>query len=150
MFCSECGKQIADGSKFCPECGKPLALPTEQEPKQDTAPPQAKKALPTEDVQPLEHCCMGAAVACAGAAVIALAMAKNALFFVINGALGALIFVLCYQKLQNKDYETAKSASLGLGVACGVLGMIGIVGNDFTGVVGLGACGALVYVFAKL
>ena len=21
MYCSNCGKQIADGSKFCPECG---------------------------------------------------------------------------------------------------------------------------------
>tara|TARA_B100001750_G_scaffold248359_1_gene278714 strand:- start:1563 stop:1937 length:375 start_codon:yes stop_codon:yes gene_type:complete len=22
MFCAECGKEIADSSKFCPECGK--------------------------------------------------------------------------------------------------------------------------------
>ena len=25
MFCSECGKEIADNSKFCPECGKPIS-----------------------------------------------------------------------------------------------------------------------------
>ena len=24
MFCSKCGKQIADGSRFCPECGGQL------------------------------------------------------------------------------------------------------------------------------
>ena len=24
MFCSECGKEIADNSKFCPECGKAI------------------------------------------------------------------------------------------------------------------------------
>ena len=24
MFCSQCGKEIADNSKFCPESGKPI------------------------------------------------------------------------------------------------------------------------------
>ena len=24
MFCSQCGKEIADNSKFCPECGKAI------------------------------------------------------------------------------------------------------------------------------
>ena len=24
MYCSECGKEIADNSKFCPECGKAI------------------------------------------------------------------------------------------------------------------------------
>ena len=24
MFCSQCGKEIADRSKFCSECGKPI------------------------------------------------------------------------------------------------------------------------------
>ena len=24
MFCSNCGKQIPDGSKFCPYCGAPV------------------------------------------------------------------------------------------------------------------------------
>ncbi|MFI4910353.1 MAG: zinc-ribbon domain-containing protein [Sedimentisphaeraceae bacterium JB056] len=23
MFCSKCGKQLADSDKFCPECGEP-------------------------------------------------------------------------------------------------------------------------------
>ena len=25
MFCSQCGKEIADNSKFCPECGENIS-----------------------------------------------------------------------------------------------------------------------------
>ncbi len=28
MFCSNCGKEIADGSRFCPECGTQFNAPT--------------------------------------------------------------------------------------------------------------------------
>ena len=27
MFCSNCGKEIADGSRFCPECGTQFSAP---------------------------------------------------------------------------------------------------------------------------
>src|SRR5450830_272633 len=27
MFCTKCGKSIADGSGFCPECGQDLRIP---------------------------------------------------------------------------------------------------------------------------
>ncbi|RME59854.1 zinc ribbon domain-containing protein [Candidatus Parcubacteria bacterium] len=27
MFCSKCGKEIADGSRFCPECGAQFNVP---------------------------------------------------------------------------------------------------------------------------
>ena len=30
MFCSNCGKQIPDGSAFCPECGTKLTAPVTQ------------------------------------------------------------------------------------------------------------------------
>lgn len=30
MFCSKCGKEIADGSRFCPECGQSLSEPVPQ------------------------------------------------------------------------------------------------------------------------
>ena len=32
MYCSKCGKQIADGSRFCPECGNQFAGATSQPP----------------------------------------------------------------------------------------------------------------------
>lgn len=28
MFCSKCGKEIAEGSRFCPECGTQFGAPT--------------------------------------------------------------------------------------------------------------------------
>lgn len=32
MYCSKCGKQIADGSRFCPECGTQFGGATSQTP----------------------------------------------------------------------------------------------------------------------
>ena len=146
MFCSECGKEIAEGSKFCPECGKAIALP-----ETDSAPSEreAESKLPAEDVQQLEYCFIGSAVCCGVAAVLAMA-AKSTIFFLVDGSLGVLIYMLCYQRLQDGDYATAKTASLGIGVACGVLGLLAVVANDFSGLMGLGACGALIYAFSKL
>lgn len=43
MFCSNCGSQLADGSKFCPECGKALAQPAQ---------PSAQAKPPAQPVQP--------------------------------------------------------------------------------------------------
>lgn len=45
MFCSNCGNQLADGSKFCPFCGAQLAQPQQQ-----AAP--AQPSYPQEQSQP--------------------------------------------------------------------------------------------------
>ena len=38
MYCSKCGKEIADASSFCPECGAQLGAPTQPPPQaQSTA-----------------------------------------------------------------------------------------------------------------
>ena len=34
MFCIQCGKEIADHSKFCSECGKSTSTDTESKPKE--------------------------------------------------------------------------------------------------------------------
>lgn len=44
MFCSNCGKQITDGSKFCDECGAP----------QDTA-PVVQSVQPTQPIAPVQN-----------------------------------------------------------------------------------------------
>ena len=36
MFCHECGKEIADDSKFCPECGAHISAPAPEIPMQST------------------------------------------------------------------------------------------------------------------
>lgn len=49
MFCTNCGKQVADNAKFCPNCGSPTI--TNQEPTLSAAPPEpqaaANKKAPT-------------------------------------------------------------------------------------------------------
>ncbi len=39
-FCSNCGKEIAQGLKFCPECGAPQVAPTTQAPPIQAPQPQ--------------------------------------------------------------------------------------------------------------
>lgn len=36
MYCSKCGKQIADGSRFCPECGTQFGVPSQPPPQQQS------------------------------------------------------------------------------------------------------------------
>ena len=31
MFCTNCGKELSDGSKFCPACGRPIHVSTESD-----------------------------------------------------------------------------------------------------------------------
>ena len=148
MFCSECGQEIAEGQKFCSECGKPIAQsPTAQPP----ANPQAttREKLSADELRQLEYYFIASAVGCGMAALLAL-VRSSIVFLVVDGALATGIYLLCYMKLKEKDFEAVKMASLGLGVACGVLGLLGILGNDLGGLIGLGACGALVYSFMKL
>lgn len=33
MFCSKCGNQMTDDSKFCPQCGTPVYYASEQKQK---------------------------------------------------------------------------------------------------------------------
>ena len=42
MFCSDCGKQIADDAKFCPSCGAQVAQPGQSAPQAEPVqtPPQ--------------------------------------------------------------------------------------------------------------
>ena len=42
MFCTNCGKQVADNAKFCPNCGSPTI--TNQEPTLSAAPPEPQAA----------------------------------------------------------------------------------------------------------
>ena len=50
MFCSQCGKQIADHARFCNHCGSPQASP--QQPYQQTAQPYRQTVQPY--VQPTQ------------------------------------------------------------------------------------------------
>jgi len=150
MFCSQCGKNIPDDTKFCPECGANIAAdkaPAEGAPAGTTA--GAPKKIPAAELQQLEYCFLGAAVAVAVAAVIAI-VGRVAVFVVIDGALAAAIYLLAYQKLKDGDYETAKMGSLATGIASGVLGLIGIIAGDLAGIIGIGACAVLVYGFSRL
>lgn len=49
MFCTNCGKKVADDAKFCPNCGNPTI--TNQEPAPSSVPPEpqptANKKAPT-------------------------------------------------------------------------------------------------------
>ena len=51
MFCSNCGNQLADGSKFCPFCGAQLAQPQQQAAPAQRSYPQ-EPSYPQEQSQP--------------------------------------------------------------------------------------------------
>ena len=53
MFCSHCGKQIAEDAKFCPSCGAQVAQPAQSEPRAQT-PQNEPKAEPVQ-AQPAQQ-----------------------------------------------------------------------------------------------
>ena len=77
MFCSKCGAQIEDGTKFCPKCGQPAETATA--PESATAPASEPVSAPAP----------------APAPAAAPKKPKN-LGLIIAGALGAflILFIL--------------------------------------------------------
>lgn len=53
MFCSHCGKQIAEDARFCPSCGAQVAQPAQSEPRAQT-PQNEPKAEPVQ-AQPAQQ-----------------------------------------------------------------------------------------------
>lgn len=81
MFCTNCGKNIPDGSQFCPECGATQAMPTAgYAPAAPDAPVTATPAAPLTTKPGLSGKTL-AAIACgAVAAVVVLILVCSALF----------------------------------------------------------------------
>lgn len=76
MFCSNCGAQCADGTKFCQSCGNPLTAAPAAAPEAPAAAPKAKVAAPLGQFAPTIRPFL--AFIMAGVAVLALVL------FVLN------------------------------------------------------------------
>lgn len=50
MYCSKCGKQIADGSRFCPECGTQFGAPSQPPPQYQSTAAGTRDQTPAADM----------------------------------------------------------------------------------------------------
>lgn len=87
QFCSECGSEITEPSKFCPSCGHPL--PTESTPVQ-----QVNTAPPVQQVPP---------TAPTGQAPQGQKPNKNKMFAIIAGVIIVALLVFFWQKDAPED-----------------------------------------------
>ena len=115
MFCSKCGAQIEDGTKFCPKCGQPAETATA--PESATAPASEPVSAPAPAPAP----------APAAAPAAAPKKPKN-LGLIIAGALGAflILFILMivilvqpkkinlnkYVNVEFEGYQTVGTATI--------------------------------------
>ena len=111
MFCSKCGAQIEDGTKFCPKCGQPAETATAPESASEPAPAPAPASAPAP----------------AAAPAAAPKKPKN-LGLIIAGALGAflILFILMivihvqpkkinlnkYVNVEFEGYQTVGTATI--------------------------------------
>lgn len=154
MFCPHCGKQISDAAKFCPECGSATGLRE----KASTSGPSVSKVqasasskIDDTDLQNAEYAVLGAGITMGVAALLALLLFQAALLFVIDAAIAAAIFWLVYKNLKDKKLEMAKVASLGTGIACGLLALLALFTINILGMIIAGGCAAaLLYAFTEL
>ncbi len=156
MFCSQCGQELPDGSKFCKECGAPLNPSYEGVIQGQTVAAAGPGTFTSNNTGPdpsrleiINQCVVGSMIAAGVMALLAL-VGRNGVFAIIDGGIGTAIYFLVYRKLESKEYETAKSALMGCAIACGIIGLLVVLAGDIGGIVGLGMAGALGYSFKQL
>ncbi|MDD5557135.1 MAG: zinc ribbon domain-containing protein [bacterium] len=151
MFCSECGKQIADDNRFCPECGAQISYPA--------VPCEMRGArhgertggnLTVAEIGKMEQLSLGAAIAI-GVAALLNVMFGNLFGMLIFGGISAGIYLLVHKNIKDRNYQNVKGASMGFAIVCGLFGLLHIIiFADFGGIIGIVAAVLLFQVYQKL
>lgn len=106
MFCNNCGKEIADGSKFCNYCGTKIALPNNDEsaPKENNN--QNQNYIPDDD----KGGCLKGVLVFVGV-IIGLVLLSIALVKIVNNfdSSGNIVDKLVERDITKSDFDVSTS-----------------------------------------
>lgn len=126
MFCTKCGKQVSDNSKFCPGCGAPIKNSVSQQQVQPVAQPQKSPnsgqpvAQPQNLSNPIQHQSQNAQQKMESVQQAAQPQNKNKsktlmiilaviLVLLVLAAAGMTIFYFAVLRNGNRDYNVSES-----------------------------------------
>ena len=121
MFCSKCGTQYEEGTKFCAGCGAALAQAPAQEPEQPTVQPQVyqQPVYQQADAGQTEQPAKGLAVAS-----LVLGIVSFFCFAYITGILAVIFGAVAKSKGNRSGMSTAGLICGGIGVVLWILSLL--------------------------
>jgi hypothetical protein len=154
MFCSQCGKKVADDAKFCPECGATIGGVGAKVGSSASGPSIPQTTAPAKAIdrsaQSAGYAIVIAGIGWVAGALLNILLFVNILGFLLTAAVAAVSWY-AYKEVREGNLGTAKTTSLVAAAASALLIVLSVVFASYLGIIiGVIATIALFYAFTQI